>query len=540
MMTTCVRALVVAGVAAWGGTGTVSAGEGPAKRPNVVLIMADDMGYSDIGCYGGEVRTPNLDKLAAGGLRFTNFFNTARCCPTRASLMSGLYPHQAGVGWMTDDWKRPGYGGQLNRRCVTIAEVLRASGYGCYMVGKWHLTKTGKMQAPDESWPMQRGFHRFFGTITGAGSFYKPTTLTRDNAPFEPGEKFYYTDALGDQAVSFLADHRRERPKDPFFLYTAFTSPHWPLHALKDDVAKYEEIYSKGWNAIREERFERMKKIGLVRPGWKMAEWDKSIPAWDTLDAAKKAEMVKKMAIYAAQIDRMDQNVGKIVRQLEKQGDLDDTLILFLSDNGGCAEGDLFGFERMMGGTLGEDTSFASYGRGWAFASVTFFRLFKHWVHAGGVSTPLIAHWPRGIAEKNALRTQPGHLIDVMATCVDLGKATYPAEVAGQKILPYEGKSLVPAFANKALERDAIYWEHEDNKAILRGKWKLVSQHPKGWELYDFEADRAETNDLALAHPDVVRELSARWQSWAERVGVESYHELSKQNAKKKASKKAS
>jgi arylsulfatase len=503
------------------------------QRPNVVLLMADDMGYSDIGCYGGEIRTPNVDRLAANGLRFTNFFNTARCCPTRASLMTGLYPHQAGVGWMTADWKKDGYRGQLNDRCMTIAELLQLVGYRTYMVGKWHLTRNTAGPA-DASWPMGRGFQRFFGTLTGAGSFYNPTTLTRDNTPIKAGKDFYYTDEMGRAAVSFLREHYQQKKDDPFFLYVAFTAPHWPMHALKEDIARYENVYTKGWNAIRDERFERMKKLGLVEPGWKMAEWDKTVPHWNTLSAERRKEMAHKMAVYAAMIDRLDQNVGRIVKQLEDQKALDNTLILFLADNGGCAEGDLFGFERQPGGVVGEDSSFASYGRGWAFASNTFFRLFKHWVHAGGVSTPLVVHWPARISEKGELRRQPGHLIDVMATCAELSGATYPVEHKGQKLHALEGKSLVPAFANKAIEREAIYWEHEDNRAILAGKWKLVSEHPKAWELYDFEADRAETNDLAARHPDVVRDLSARWQTWANRVGVESYTELLKKNPVKK------
>jgi len=281
--------------------------------------------------------------------------------------MTGLYPYQAGVGWMTADWKKDGYRGQLNDRCLTIAESLRMVGYQSYMVGKWHLTRNTAGPA-DESWPIGRGFDRFFGMLTGAGSFYRPTTLTRDDTPIKAEGDFYYTDALGSRAVQFIREHG-ERPKeDPFFLYVAFTAPHWPMHALKEDVARYENVYTKGWNAIRNERFERMKKLGLVEPDWKMAEWDKTVPNWETLPAERQKEMAHKMAVYAAMIDRLDQNVGKIVKQLEDQQQLDNTLILFLADNGGCAEGDLFGFERQPGGAVGEDSSFASYGRGWAFA----------------------------------------------------------------------------------------------------------------------------------------------------------------------------
>ncbi|MCC6417384.1 MAG: arylsulfatase [Gemmataceae bacterium] len=502
-----------------------SAQEKKAPRPNIVLIMADDMGYSDIGCYGGEVRTPNVDRLAKGGLRFTNFFNTARCCPTRASLMTGLYPHQAGVGHMTQNRKRPGYQGELNRTSVTIAEVLRLFGYSPYMVGKWHLTGDGRMKEPNNSWPLGRGFERFFGTISGGGSYYRPGPLTRDNQPLEaPAKGFYYTDAISDHAVQFIADHRRKQKDDPFFLYVAYTSPHWPLHALKEDVARYRDVYKKGWDVLRRERHERMKKLGIVDPKWVPSPRDKEIPAWDGLSAAQKGEMAHKMAVYAAQIDRMDQGIGRILAALKQTGAEDNTLVLFLADNGGCAEGGLFGFERQPGGVVGEDSSFASYGQCWAWLSSAIFRLYKHWVHAGGVSTPLIAYWPRHIGEQGTLRRQPGHLIDVMATCIDVAGARYPAEYKGNRITPLEGKSLVPAFANKAIEREAIYWEHEGHRAVLAGKWKLVSlKRAGGWELYDIEADRTETNDLAAKHPERVKTLDAMWEKWAERAHVKPW-----------------
>jgi arylsulfatase A-like enzyme len=514
---TLVLLIAFAGFSSW-----VHAGEKASRPPNIVLIMADDMGYSDLGCYGGEIRTPNLDKLAAGGLRFTNFFNTARCCPTRASLLTGLYPHQAGMGWMTaKDLKHQGYRGELSRRCVTIAEVLRLIGYRCYIVGKWHLTLDLHHDGPNDSWPLQRGFDQFFGTISGGGSYYRPGTLTRDNTRVQaPKVGFYYTDAISDHAVQFIGDHHKKSPDDPFFLYVAYTAPHWPLHALKEDIDRYREVYKNGWDVLYQERVARMKKLGIIEAKWPLPPRDDKVPAWDKLDAAKKEEMAHKMAVYAAQIDRMDQGVGRVVDALKKAGRLDDTLILFLSDNGGCEEGGLWGFERKKGGIVGEDNSFASYGRGWAWLSSAIYRLFKHWVHGGGVSTPLIAHWPRRIRQQGALRRQPGHVIDIMATCLEISGAKYPAEFKGQKITPPEGKSLVPAFDNKPLEREAIFWEHEANKAVLAGKWKLVAQHPGGWELYDLEADRAETKDLARQHPERVRQLSALWQHWAERCHV--------------------
>lgn len=511
-------------------------GKPAGKRPNIVLILADDMGYSDLGCYGGEVRTPNLDGLAKNGLRFTNFFNTARCCPSRASLMTGLYPHQAGVGWMVHDHKHEGYRGTLNRNCATIAELLRRLGYGCYMVGKWHLTLETDIKAGvKDTWPTRRGFDRFFGTLTGAGNFYRPATLTRDEESIEaPKAGFYYTDAISDHAVRFVADHRGKRPDDPFFLYVAYTAPHWPLHALKEDVAKYRDVYRKGWDALHQERHARMKKLGLVDPSWTPAPRDKEVPAWDSLPAERKEEMALKMAVYAAMIDRMDQGIGKLKNALAKQGILEDTLILFLADNGACAEGGIFGFERNPGGTLGEADSFASYGQGWAWLSNAIFRLFKHWVHAGGVNTPLIVHWPRGIPQQGTFRRQPGHLIDILATCLDVAGGTYPEKLNGHTLRPLQGKSLVPAFHDRAVERDAIFWEHEGNKAVLKGDWKLVARHPGGWELYDVSKDRSEMHDLAKKRPEVVQDLSARWQAWAERSQVLPLIPYFKQNKKEK------
>jgi arylsulfatase len=506
------------------------------KRPNIVVILADDLGYSDIGCYGGDIKTPMLDKLATNGLRFTNFFNTARCCPSRAALLTGLYSHQAGVGHMTENSKQTGYEGQLNRNCVTIAEVLRRSGYRAYMVGKWHLSRDENQKAPNETWPLGRGFDRYYGLIPGAANYFRPTGLARDNTKLETPKKDYYlTDALADNAVTFITDHEKDHKSSPFFLYTAFTSPHWPLHALKEDIDRYRGKYREGWEVMRRKRHERMKELGIVDPSWKTPPSD--APAWDKVPEDKKDELDLRMAIYAAQVDRMDQGIGKIVEALRKTGQLDNTLILFLSDNGGCAEV----IERGTGGELGGPDSYSSYGQGWAWLSNTMLRLFKHWTHGGGVSSPLVVHWPEGIPQnlRGQLRRQPGHLIDVMATCVDLAKAEYPAELAGHKITPLEGKSLVPAFADRPIARDAIYWEHEGNKAILVSPWKLVSKFPGPWELYDLDKDRGESNDLAAQYPDRVKELSAKWQAWAERANVLPLRPYAK-DGKKSAATKAS
>jgi len=490
-------------------------------RPSIVLIMADDMGYSDIGCYGGEIRTPNLDRLAANGLRFGQFYNTARCCPTRASLLTGLYPHQTGVGHMMADKGFSAYRGDLNRSCVTIAEALKPAGYGTYMSGKWHVTRHTAPEGPMGNWPCQRGFDHYYGTLVGAGSFWKPSALTRDNRRIRSyPEGFYYTDAISDNAAQFIRQHHRNRADSPFFLYVAYTSPHWPLHAPKADVDRYRGQYLRGWDALRAERHARMIAMGLVDPEWPITPRDGAATAWDEVPREQRENMDWRMAVYAAQIDRMDQGIGRIVTALQQTGRLASTLLFFLSDNGGCAEGGPWGFERNEGGALGEDSSFASYGLSWANASNTPFRLYKHWVHEGGISSPLIVHWPAGVRARGEIGRQPGHVIDIMATCLDVAGATYPSSYGGHAIEPLEGKSLVPAFHDRAVEREAIYWEHEGNRAVRRGQWKLVSRHPGGWELYDLEADRTELNDLAEERPEIVAQLSALYDAWADRCGV--------------------
>jgi arylsulfatase A-like enzyme len=516
-----------------------------APRPNIIVILSDDMGYSDLGCYGGEIQTPNLDALAAGGLRFTQFYNTARCCPTRASLLTGLYPHQAGIGHMMNDRGHDGYRGDLNVNCVTIAEALRPAGYATFAVGKWHVTPYVKPGEPQHNWPLQRGFDRFYGTIHGAGSFYDPNSLTRDNTLISPyadpeyrPETYYYTDAIADHAIRFIAEntnHPRAEAIKPFFLYVAFTAAHWPMHALPEDVAKYDGKYDEGYGAIRAARLERMRAMGLIDPKWELT------PQAEDWSAVENKEWETRcMEVYAAMIDRMDQNIGRIVQSLRDNGQLDNTLIFFLQDNGGCAETlgrkaaadflqpDMIpkqtrdGYPVVQGpGILpGPADTFIAYGRGWANVSNTPFREYKHWVHEGGISTPLVAHWPQGISRRGEFERQPGHLIDIMATCVDVAGAKYPEQVSENLIQPLEGRSLTPAFAGTKIERDAIYWEHEGNRAIRDGRWKLVAREDQPWELYDMQADRTERHDLATSDPDRAKTLAARWDAWAERSNV--------------------
>ena len=491
------------------------AGAGAAaapRRPNIILIMADDMGFSDLGCYGSEIRTPNLDRLARGGLRFTQFYNTARCCPTRASLLTGLYPHQAGIGHMVANRGTPAYQGYLNDRCVTIAEAIRGGGYHALMAGKWHVGE----ERPH--WPLDRGFERYFGLISGASNYWrldKGRQMARDNEPYTPDSpKFYMTDAFTDNAVKFIGEYGRK--PDPYFLYLAYTSPHWPLHAWPEDIAKYRGKYMKGWDALRRERHERMIAMGIVDRKWPLTPRDPQAPAWETV--TDKDERDLRMAVYAAQIDRMDQNIGRVLAKVKELGQEDNTLILFLADNGGCAE------EKIKGETNappGPADSFTSYGLPWANASNTPFRLYKHWVHEGGISTPLIAYWPSVIRKGGGLTSQPGHLVDLMATCLDAGGTPYPKTYKGREVTPLEGKSLLPIFQGRQRAgHEAIYWEHEGNRAVRQGKWKLVSRHPGNWELYDVAADRTEMRDLAGSNPAKVKELAAMYDAWAKRCGV--------------------
>lgn len=526
-------------------------------RPNIVLIMSDDMGWSDLGCYGGEAMTPNLDALAAGGVRFTQFYNTGRCCPTRASLMTGLYPHQAGVGHMMQDKKLPGYRGNLHRHTPTIAENLHLAGYSTAMAGKWHVTLHTNPDGPKFDWPRQRGFDQFYGTITGAGSFFDPSTLCRDNTFITPAndqeyqpDEYYYTDAISDNAVKFLQNQHQQSPEKPFFLYVAYTAAHWPMHALPEDIAKYKGKFDTGYGPIRQARVERLKKLGLLPPDWDVTPM---VGDWEAQE--NKIWEARCMEVYAAMIDRMDQGIGRIISELKQEQRLDNTLILFLQDNGGCAEtlgrtpkkqitsdlklkplaADFLQAQMLPDQTRdgravltgpqvmpGPATSYIAYGRNWANVSNTPFREYKHWVHEGGISTPLIAHWPQGIApaQQNQFVHDPAHLIDIMATCVDLAGAQHPAEFAGEATVPLEGVSLRPALTGKSLQRsNPIFWEHEGNRAVRQGKWKLVAKGATGpWELYDMEVDRTEMHDLSQKQIEKAEELAALWDSWAERA----------------------
>jgi len=503
-----------------------------SEKPNIILIMSDDMGYSDIGCYGGEVETPNLDLLAENGVRFTQFYNSGRCCPTRASLMTGCYPHQVGIGHMTNtpnnhtqhDLNIPEYRGFLNKNNVTIAEALKEADYHTLISGKWHLGSSTQ-----DEWPLQRGFDKFYGIVPGASNYFKPEYprgLTYMNDTISVTEEDYYTtDIFTDYAIQFIAESQKEDENKPFFLYLAYTAPHWPLHALQEDVDKYKGKYMDGWTALRKKRYQRMQELKLIDPEWELSSQDSK--DWNSLSDEKKEEMDLRMAIYAAMIDRMDQNIGKLTHFLKEQELLDNTVIFFLSDNGACAEGGELGggpakqLETKKGYLL-------SYGRAWANSSNTPYREYKHWVHEGGIKTPFIVHWPKGISEKEngSLIKEYGFLPDIMATCIELAGAEYPKEYKGNRIVSLSGKSLLPLLkgGKKTIHTEPLFWEHEGNKAVRMGKYKLVSKWQKNkgynWELFDLEKDGTEMHDLSDEMPELVHKMNDMYREWAEKNNV--------------------
>jgi len=522
------------------------------ERPNIVIILSDDMGYSDIGCYGSEIRTPTLDHLAGNGIRHTQFYNTGRCCPTRASLLTGLYPHQTGIGHMMNDRGLPGYRGDLNDRCLTIAEALRHAGYKNYMAGKWHLTKktAPETEAEKRNWPLQRGFDRFYGTIHGAGSFFDPCSLVRGNTPISPyadaeyqPEQYYYTNAIADHAARFVREHDAD---SPFFLYVAFTAAHWPMHALQSDMERTRGKYAAGYTAIRSDRYQRMIKCGVIDEAattlWPMdAAWGEQGASWPWDE--------RNMEVYAAMVESMDRGIGRIVTALTATSQFNNTLICYLQDNGGCAETmgrRLSGHTRSAGPSLppmaasdlqtnmipkqtrdgypvrqgkgvmaGPADTFIGYGKAWATVSNTPFRRYKHWVHEGGIATPLITHWPAGIKKPGRIDSTPGHLIDLMATAIDLAGGNYPAEKT-----PLEGVTLQPLFHEKSLLPRKIYWEHEGNRAIRDGDWKLVAGYNEPWALHNITTDRSEQHDLSRQYPERVKAMATAWDDYAARTQV--------------------
>ncbi|MFW5710220.1 MAG: arylsulfatase [Bacteroidota bacterium] len=485
-------------------------------RPNIILIMADDMGYSDLGCYGSEIHTPNLDSLGFNGVRFTQFYNSSKSFPSRASLLTGLYSHQVGMG------KKPAL---LTRNCVTIAEVLKKAGYRTLMSGKWH----------GDDLPVNIGFDRYYGLCDGAVNFWNPgeqrpgepmpgrkqfmyprkwaidSTVYR---PYTPEDSnFYITDAFTDWALKFLDEYNNE--EKPYFLYMAYTAPHYPLHAWPEDIAKYKGRYMIGWDSLRLQRFERIKQLGLFDDDIQLPPRDPECPPWDEVE--NKDEWELKMAVYAAMVDRMDQNIGRLLQKVKELGEEDNTVIMFLSDNGACAEEANYTPDIPPGPV----ESYRSVDLPWANASNTPFRKFKNYDFEGGICTPFILYHPGFDEKAGAITPEPGHLIDLMATCIDLGKATYPGKFEGEEIQPLEGKSLMPVLENGERDgHDYIYWQWQNSCGIRKGNWKLVGFIDQPWELYNLQDDRSELVNLAAEQPELVIELDSMYNSWALKTGA--------------------
>lgn len=523
-------------------------------RPNIVVILADDLGFSDIGCYGGEIQTPNIDYLAKNGLRYTQFYNTSRCCPTRASLLTGLYNQQAGIGKMTDAEDEPGYLGHLTTNAVTLAEVLKSAGYHTAMSGKWHVSNTnGKATAqeqqkwlnhqttsgifsPLEQYPTNRGFEQYFGNIWGVVNYFDPFSLVSGTRPIEKVPAgYYHTDAISDTAVAYIRNYAKS--KAPFFLYVAETAPHWPLMAKPQDIAKYKDTYKTGWDAIREARYKKMIRLGLIDPGTtKLSARYQDELSWE--NNKDKEWDARAMAVHAAMIDCMDQGIGRIITALKQTGQLENTLILFLSDNGASPENCTAygpGFDRpdetrdgrkivydMQKRVLpGDELSYASIGARWANVANTPYQYWKAESYEGGIHTPMIAYWPKAITAKGSFNSSVGHVMDFMSTFIELAGAKYPASYKNHRITPTTGISLVPTFSGKPTTgHETLYNEHFGARYARSGNWKLVAKENASWQLFNLATDKSETNDLASRYPDKVSHMDSLWKVWANTHGV--------------------
>ena len=494
----------------------------PDPRPNILLIMADDMGYSDLGCYGSEINTPNLDGLAKSGVAFRHFYNTARCCPTRASLLTGLYPHEAGMGAMVSgvnsNPQSGPYQGYLNDQCLTLAELLKPAGYATYMSGKWHVGEK------PEYWPTKRGFDKYFGLISGASSYYEVITdqprvrqMAYNSQPWTPPEEgFYMTDALSDSAASFLGQHLSEKSEQPFFMYLAYTAPHWPLHALEEDIIHYQGRYDDGWEALREERYLRMQKEGMIDTSFQLPPWEVEVPEWDQRDTT--AHWERRMEVYAAMIDRMDQGLGRIFDTLQAQDVWDNTLVIFLSDNGGSPESTTGRNLNDPTVEIGQPGSYAAYRKPWAIASNTPFRRYKRWVAEGGIASPLLMHWPEGIDATDERVDTYAHVVDIYPTIAELAQVAYPDSVHALR-----GTDLLPIVRGETENAGrSLFWEHIGHQAMRQGKWKIVSKAPEyQWALYNMQQDPTELNDVSEDFPKVLEQMGQTYEQWSEEVGVE-------------------
>ncbi|WP_127111853.1 arylsulfatase [Shimia sediminis] len=522
-----------------------------STRPNIILILVDDMGYSDIGCYGSEVKTPNLDRLARQGMRFSSMYNAARCCPTRASLLTGCYPHKAGIGHMIGDFGIESYRGRLLDENVTIAEALKSAGYDTLMSGKWHVGGdydsrfTDQWNPGDEEHPvpLQRGFDRFYGLLDGASSYFNPHFIMEDTKRVLPDcDDYYATDAFSRKAVDMIRD--QQSSDNPFFLYLAYTAPHWPLHAPEEDIAKYEGSFKKGWDYHRGARMEELKASGILKDGWNISPRDPLVDSWEAV--SDKSWEDRRMAVYAAQVELLDKGVGQVLDELDRLEIADDTVIMFLSDNGGCAEllaedgwarfyagKSLDGRDVRLGNRTdllpGDATTFMSYDRGWSNLSNAPFRLHKRFVHEGGISTPFIVRWP-GEVEANSIAHKECHVMDVLPTLLDILGVSSPTERAGLSEAPkMDGESFLGCLQGRTEPRQTpIFWEHQGNAAIRNGEWKLVKTHGGDWELYNMDDDRTEIKNLVEGNESIRERLLRDYNAWAEYCDVRDWVELEK------------
>lgn len=513
----------------------------PIQKPNIVLIMLDDMGYSDLGCYGGEIETPNIDALAKNGVRFSQFYNSGRCCPTRASMLTGLYPHRSGVGHMASkDYGFKGYKGEIRPEAATIAENLKAAGYDTWMAGKWHLSINWSPKGSKHNWPLQRGFDKFYGSLIAAGSQWNPITLTEGNKdifPVSPDEDYYYTEALSSKALQWMDEQKEEKP---FFLYMAYTAPHWPLHARQEVIDKYKKRYLAGYDQLRADRLKKLKAEGLIPGISQVSERNPKVIPWK--DEKHKEWQASRMAAYAAMIDQVDTSVGELIAKLKKNGKFENTIILVLSDNGGSAlehpngligstgapwtamryvpvktrnqqaviSGDVVGLEP------GPENTYGGCGAGWANLSNAPFRMFKRFSHEGGVATPLVVHWPAKMKSAGTITHEVGHVIDLLPTFLDAAGATHLDSIHGKKTLELDGVSLLPTLTEgKPVPERKIGFEHAGNRAIRSGDWKLVAENGGEWELYNVSKDRVEMNNLAKSSPEKYEEMLKLYNQWA-------------------------
>jgi arylsulfatase len=521
---------------------TQGAGPTAARRPNIILILVDDMGFSDLGFTGSEIRTPNIDSIAKRGAALTSMYNAARCCPTRSALLTGMYPHKAGIGHMGSNLGTPAYQGYLRDDTATIAEALRPAGYRTLMAGKWHVggdlwatrVSTWTLGAKGFPTPLQRGFDHYYGMIDGVTHYFSPWFIMQDDHKVEVSPTdFYFTDAITDQAIRMIEDSVRDQK--PFFLYLAHAAPHWPLHAPEETIARYDGTYKQGWESLRGARHEEMRARKILQHDWSLSPRDPDVAAWK--DTPAKDWEARRMAVYAAQIDRLDQQIGRVFDALRRLGQFDDTLVLFFSDNGGCAEpmradgwGKFYPSVTNDGRKInignrsdllpGGPETFMSYEQSWANVSNTPFRFFKHFVHEGGISTPLLAQWPARWRSQGVLHS-PCHVTDLLPTILEAAGAHYPAELGGHGLQRPDGESLMPLLSGKPWTRQQpLFWEHEGNAAVRAGNLKLVRQFDRPWELYDMERDRTELDNLAGRNARLVRDLESRYQHWADSVGV--------------------